>query len=39
MRTSLAPEPLEFRVDRPFVLLIRERTSGTVLFMGLVRNL
>ena len=39
MRTSLAPEPLEFRVDRPFVFLIRERTSGTVLFMGLVRNL
>ena len=39
MRTSLAPEPLEFRVDRPFVFLIRERTSGTVLFMGLIRNL
>ena len=39
MRTSLAPEPLEFRVDRPFVFLIRERTSGTVLFVGLVRNL
>ena len=39
MRTSLAPEPLEFRVDRPFVFLIRERTSGTVLFLGLVRNL
>lgn len=39
MRTSLAPEPPEFRVDRPFVFLIRERTSGTVLFMGLVRNL
>ena len=39
MRTSLAPEPLEFRVDRPFVFLIRERNSGTILFMGLVRNL
>ena len=39
MRTSLAPEPLEFRVDRPFVFLIRVLTSGTVLFMGLVRNL
>ena len=39
MRTSRAPEPLEFRVDRPFVFLIRELTSGTVLFMGLVRNL
>jgi len=39
MRTSLAPDPLRFTVDRPFVFLIRERTSGTVLFMGLVRNL
>ena len=39
MRTSLAPKPLEFRADRPFVFLIRERTSGTVLFLGLVRNL
>ena len=39
MRTSLAPEPLEFRVDRPFVFLIRGRESGPVLFMGIVRNL
>lgn len=39
MRTSLGPEPFSFTVDRPFVFLIRERTSGTVLFMGLVRNL
>ena len=39
MRTSLAPEPFEFKVDRPFVFLIRERNSGTILFMGLVRNL
>lgn len=39
MRTSLAPEPLRFTVDRPFVFLIRERTSDTVLFLGLVRNI
>ena len=39
MRASLGPEPVRFAVDRPFVFLIRERTSGTVLFMGLVRNL
>ena len=39
MRASLGPEPVRFTVDRPFVFLIRERTSGTVLFMGLVRNL
>ncbi|HIZ86964.1 MAG TPA: serpin family protein [Candidatus Coprenecus pullistercoris] len=39
MRASLNPEPVRFTVDRPFVFLIRERISGTVLFMGLVRNL
>lgn len=31
------PEP--FRVDRPFVLAIRERLSGTILFIGAVRVL
>ena len=39
MRASLGPEPVRFTVDRPFVFLIRERTSGTLLFMGIVRNL
>jgi serpin B len=29
-----APSVLEIRVDRPFVFLLRERLSGTVLFMG-----
>ncbi|XP_013384245.1 leukocyte elastase inhibitor-like [Lingula anatina] len=28
----------DFRADRPFVFLIREKTSGTVLFMGRVMN-
>ncbi|WP_185958275.1 serpin family protein [Fodinibius sediminis] len=27
-----------FVVDRPFIYLIRERISGTVLFMGMMRN-
>lgn len=31
-----APEVVEMRVDRPFVFAIRERLSGTVLFMGLM---
>lgn len=39
MRTSLAPDPFEFKADRPFVFLIRGRESGPVLFMGIVRNL
>jgi serine protease inhibitor len=30
------PEVTEMRVDRPFVFAIRERLSGTVLFLGLM---
>ena len=30
--------PAGFDIDRPFVFLIRERLSGTVLFTGVVRN-
>jgi len=30
--------PAEFTVDRPFVFVIRERFSGTVLFMGTVMD-
>jgi len=29
-----APVPVAFRVDRPYIFAIRERLSGTVLFMG-----
>lgn len=29
-----APVPVTFRVDRPFIFVIRERLSGTVMFMG-----
>jgi serpin B len=32
--TSAPPEPIAFRVDRPFVVAIRERLSGTILFLG-----
>ena len=31
-----APIPLTVRADRPFLLAIRERLSGTVLFAGLI---
>lgn len=37
--TALPPDYTVFDVDRPFVFVIRERATGTVLFMGLVRNL
>ncbi len=30
--------PPEYRVDRPFVFLIRERFAGTILFAGVVRD-
>jgi serpin B len=33
-----APQVREIRIDRPFVFLIRERFSGTVLFMGRIVN-
>lgn len=37
--TSLAPtEPVTFRADHPFLLAIRERTSGGLLFLGRVAN-
>lgn len=36
--TSVSAGNPEFRVDRPFVYLIRERTSGTILFIGKMEN-
>jgi serpin B len=34
--TAVGPEPLEVRIDRPFIYLIRDGQSGAVLFMGRV---
>lgn len=37
--TSAAPQPaVRMRVDRPFVFLIRNDDTGTILFMGLVND-
>ena len=36
--TSVQPEskPIEMRIDRPFIFVIRHTTSGAILFMGRV---
>jgi serpin B len=34
-----APLRTEFRVDRPYVFVIRERLSGTILFLGAIRRM
>jgi serine protease inhibitor len=39
MRTTSAPAPpMEFTVDRPFVLVIRDDTTGALLFVGQVND-
>jgi len=35
-RLSISEEPVEFNVDRPFIFLIRDIETGTILFIGRV---
>jgi serpin B len=37
-RASLPREPKAFRADHPFLYLIRENKTGSVLFMGRLEN-
>lgn len=36
--TALPRPPIEFRADHPFIFLIRERSTGSILFLGRVTN-
>ncbi len=36
--TSIPEEPVTMRVDRPFVIIIQENSSGTILFMGKIND-
>lgn len=39
MKTSLSPqEPPRFIANRPYLSVIREKSTGTILFMGVMRN-
>lgn len=39
MATAMPAQPVVIRIDRPFIYLIRDMSTGTVLFLGRVVNL
>lgn len=38
MYITSIPDPLEIIIDRPFIYLIRDNQTGTILFLGRVKN-
>ena len=36
---AVQEEPIELTIDRPFIFLIRDRETGTVLFLGRIVKL
>jgi serpin B len=38
MEKASAPRPAAFRADHPFVYLIRDRRTGSILFLGRVTD-
>lgn len=39
METSMPADPVPFHVDRPFAFLIKEKSTGAILFMGKITDL
>jgi len=38
MTAALPDEPIELRLDRPFIYAIQDQVTGSVLFLGRVTN-